>query len=171
MNNIRSTIATPLAIVGFGTGAIGYLAKVSTDGMGFAVAYTLMLLGMMKELKEESGFEPDGINLYSIIGNIIAGILLIMKPLSIAKVAAVGFLICGISQVILYSIKKDVAKKYQSLNRGASIVGALLLLTYYISSSHTMLNQNSMTSMLFASAMLLSLYYGITMGILLDPSV
>lgn len=172
MNNIHSTIATPLAIVGFGSGAIGYVAKASPQGMGFAIAYTLMLLGMMKELKEESGFEPDSINFFSIGGNIFAGMmfLFLIKTSAIAKVAAAGFLTCGLSQAFLY-FKKDNAKNYRKVERVLSVIGATLLLTYYISSSNDLLNQHVMTSMMFASTMLLSLYYGITLGLLVDPSV
>lgn len=140
--------------------------------MGFAIAYTLMLLGMMKELKEESGFEPDSINLFSIGGNLFAGLmfLLLIKTSFIAKVAAAGFLTCGLSQAFLY-FKKDNAKKYRKLDRILSVIGATLLLTYYIYASNDLFNQQVMTTMMFASTMLLSLYYGITLGVLLDPSV
>lgn len=153
--NIQSTIATPLAIVGFGTAAIGYIGRTTLHSWGFAVAYGLLVVGMMKELQEEAGFRDKKLtNYYVAAGYFLASIMCLLNKEPIYLVGSIGFLVLGLTQ--FPQVSKGIQK---ALTIGASA----LLVAYYIANSTALLNARE-TNLVFASNTILAVYYGIFLG-------
>lgn len=162
----RSTIATPLAIVGFGMASISYLAKGAPAQWLMATAFGLLVVGMMRNLQEEAGLGDLYPNAFSVLGNVLATFAILWAGNGtgwLAMLASAAFLWNGIVHAMVWK-KKAPSRTARIL----ALTGAFAMFAYFTLHSYGMF-QSGDTSMLFASSIILAVYFGITMGIDLGP--
>lgn len=149
-------------MVGFGMGALGYaLQKDKHPSYWFmSVAYGLLTVGMMRNLQEEAGLGDVFPNMFSVLGYVLAACAIVgTRPHTWGVLLpAAAFLWNGVVHALLW--KKKLGP---NIGRVVSMIGATALLCYYVLMSHALLLYGD-AHLMFASAVILAVYYGITLG-------
>ena len=164
---MTSSVATPLAIIGYTIGALGYMIKMSGYGFAMMAAYILILVGMIMALQQEpleQTIKKPGSNLIAIAGYALAAITLAFASNGKNKITIFGLglgLSLGALGYSLYAIGKlqDNSKKW--VHVALTTTGSIALASYYASLTHSLFENND-TNLIFASGVCLAVYFGMT---------
>lgn len=149
----NSTLATPMAIVGLGMATIGYFTR---GYILLGASYALLVVGMMQELKEEAeGEAPARRNYLNIVGLAVIALIMLTGRGFLSYIGVLGFGAGAVALALGETHKKMVAP--------LKALSHVCLLLFFSVSGYVLYELRD-TSLLFASNVILAVFFGITLG-------